>query len=207
MRVTLPRPAAAIAVVLTAALTSACTISIGASTAAPSGATGTTSPTAPKEPTTLPPGTSGTNDPAIEGTTGPGLAITAIDLGPAGSQTAAGSVLELGTPAWFTQSGTVDGEEIVGIVGVTLLEVRELGREVFDVTSDPSVFEAYTPFALELCGLDLPAYDPETQTMLTCIVGLSDDLDVVGMKWVGEAYGYTEATEGNPYFEAPVAWR
>lgn len=62
--------------------------------------------------------------------------------------------------------------------------------------------------ALDMCGLDLPEYDQERQIAVNCMVALGENgSDVVGLKFVGEEYGYTEPSEGNLYVPDPVVWQ
>lgn len=244
MRTTTPR-AAVIATVLAAIATAGCTVTLSAGSSTPSRTTDSAAPATTPGQTTTPDATEPTS-------TSP-AALTAIDFGEPGASTEPGTVLTRGEPGWFTQTRTIDGEEISGTIGVTLVDIRELDPEIYEVTNDPGAFSGYTPYAVVIqyswyfdlpagadhqlpqglyplfddgssapfisegtagttpllgaCGLDLPEYDAVNQTLVGCIVGLSQDAPVTGLKWVGEDYGYTEITPGNPYVEAPVRWR
>lgn len=56
------------------------------------------------------------------------------------------------------------------------------------------------------CGLQLPEYDEETKTLVSCIVGLSTDLPVTTAQYNGERYTSIIASADNQYFNQPLSW-
>ena len=93
-------------------------------------------------------------------------AVEAVDFGEPGAVTPPGTALPFGTPAWLNQTVTVDGADVTGGVGVSVLEVRELDASVFDQFSNADEFAGYTPYAIitqHQWLYDVPeGSDPET---------------------------------------------
>lgn len=79
----------------------------------------------------------------------PDLDAEAIDLAPAGPQTAAGTALDIGSPGWFETSGTIDGQELGGTVGITVLEIRELDASVLVALGNQEILDqGFVPYAV-----------------------------------------------------------
>lgn len=60
--------------------------------------------------------------------------------------------------------------------------------------------------ASNACGLQLPEYDEETKTLVSCIIGLSKDLPVTTAQYNGETYTSIIASQDNAYFSQPLSW-
>lgn len=60
--------------------------------------------------------------------------------------------------------------------------------------------------ATNACGLQLPEYDEETKTLVSCIIGLSTDLPITTAKYNGETYTSIIASADNAYFAQPLSW-
>lgn len=60
--------------------------------------------------------------------------------------------------------------------------------------------------ATNSCGLQLPEYDEETKTLVSCIIGLSKDLPVTSATYNGETYTSIIASADNAYFNQPLSW-
>jgi len=57
-------------------------------------------------------------------------------------------------------------------------------------------------------GFELPPFDEETNTAVSCFVGLSNSGQPVnGVEYNGEGYYSFVATPGNLYLESPIVWR
>jgi hypothetical protein len=60
--------------------------------------------------------------------------------------------------------------------------------------------------ATNTCGLQLPEYDEETKTLVSCIIGLSKDQPVTTAMYNGERYTSIMASPDNAYFTQPLSW-
>lgn len=60
--------------------------------------------------------------------------------------------------------------------------------------------------AKNTCGLQLPEYDEETKTLVSCIIGLSKDQPITTAKYNGETYMSFIASPDNAYFSQPLSW-
>lgn len=77
--------------------------------------------------------------------------------------------------------------------GVDLFPLKEDGSDAEYLTS------GYLYGPTNECGLDLPEYDEETNTAVTCIVGLSQDLPITSAEFNGEDYQSFMATGDSEY--------
>jgi hypothetical protein len=60
--------------------------------------------------------------------------------------------------------------------------------------------------ATNTCGLQLPEYDEETKTLVSCFIGLGTDLPVTTAVYNGEGYASFVVSPDNPYFAQPLVW-
>ena len=60
--------------------------------------------------------------------------------------------------------------------------------------------------ATNSCGLQLPEYDEETKTLVSCIIGLSKDQPITTAMYNGESYMSFMASPDNAYFTQPLSW-
>lgn len=60
--------------------------------------------------------------------------------------------------------------------------------------------------ATNACGLQLPEYDEDTKTLVSCIIGLSKDLPATTAKYNGETYTSVIVSADNTYFAQPLTW-
>lgn len=60
--------------------------------------------------------------------------------------------------------------------------------------------------AKNTCGLQLPEYDEETKTLVSCIIGLSKDQPITTAMYNGESYMSFMASPDNAYFTQPLSW-
>jgi hypothetical protein len=60
--------------------------------------------------------------------------------------------------------------------------------------------------AKNTCGLQLPEYDEETKTLVSCIIGLSKDQPITTAMYNGESYMSFVASPDNAYFSQPLSW-
>lgn len=89
-------------------------------------------------------------------------------------------------------------------VTVDLFPLKEDGSDAEYLTG--GMFTTMFSSPGDLCGLQLPPYDAETKTLVSCWVALSPDLPVTQVKYNGETYGTMFADADNQYFNAPVVW-
>ena len=83
--------------------------------------------------------------------------------------------------------------------------------DLFPVKEDGSDAEYLTSWlsfssAGDSCDLELPDYDPATRTLVSCFVGLTEDLPIVTAEYNGEGYYSFIVSSDNEYWDAPLSW-
>lgn len=84
---------------------------------------------------------------------------------------------------------------------IDLFPVKEDGSEAEYLTSG---FSFSSPG--DSCELELPDYDPATRTLVSCFVGLTEDLPIVTAEYNGEGYYSVIVSSDNEYWDAPLSW-
>ncbi|WP_108718020.1 hypothetical protein [Miniimonas sp. S16] len=105
----------------------------------------------------------------------------------------------------FQAQFLADAPEGYDLEAPALFPIKEDGSNAEYLVS--GMFTTAFSSAGDECGLQLPPYDETTRTLVSCFVGLTKDLPIVGAKYDGEDYGAFIATEGNQYVSNPIVWR
>lgn len=185
----------------------------------------------------------------------PEVDVAAVDFGDPG-ETAPGTTVALGEPAWVTTSVTPSGasEAVEVDLGLSLLEVREGSTDIWAGWENAEEFAAFTPYLMVLqyaypdglpegvdeppapaifplledgsgasfiesqnfglgtgasdeCGLVLQGWDPETNTLVMCVVGLSDAGPITGGLFNGDEWSGFVQGMNQTYGSDPILWQ
>jgi hypothetical protein len=180
--------------------------------------------------------------------------VAAIDFGEPG-ETAPGSTVVIGEPAWVITQVTPEGTEATEdlIVGLSLLQVTEGSADIWADWENADEFAGFTPYlmvlqysypnglpegveepptpaifplledgsgasfieaqnfgmgtgASDVCGYVLQGWDPETNTLVNCAVGLSDAGPVTGGLFNGDSWSAIVQNMDPLYGDAPIIW-
>lgn len=185
----------------------------------------------------------------------PAYDVEAIDFGDAG-ETAPGTTVALGEPAWVVTQATPEGADAaVDVrVGLSLIDITEGTADIWAGWENEDEFAGFTPYlmvlqyvypdglpegveepaapaifplledgsgasfieaqnfgmgsgASDVCGYQLQGWDPETNTLVVCAVGLSDAGPVTGGLFNGDSWsGFVQGLD-EVYGDANILWQ